>query len=68
MEARLLVAYDRIGDILYLETVSPYPEQSIGKIKPLFTRAGPQAQTCCTGAANVWDGCHPLAHAEALQC
>jgi hypothetical protein len=27
MEARLLVAYDRIGDILYLGTVSPYPEQ-----------------------------------------
>ena len=27
MEARLLVEYDRIGDILYLGTVSPYPEQ-----------------------------------------
>lgn len=27
MEARLIVEYDRIGDILYLGTVSPYPAQ-----------------------------------------
>src|SRR5262249_24936577 len=25
---------------------------------PPAPRAGPQAQTCYTGVANVWDGCH----------
>jgi uncharacterized protein YuzE len=40
--AKLNITYDRIGDILYLETVKPYPEQEtkhlgsdvLGRINP----------------------------------
>ena len=42
MATKLNITYDRIGDILYLETVKPYPEQEtkhlradvLGRINP----------------------------------
>ena len=44
MEARLLVEYDRIGDILYLGTVSPYPEQESEELDyGVVARLNPQS-------------------------
>src|SRR5215471_19994436 len=44
MEARLLVDYDRIGDILYLGTVSPYPEQETEELDyGVVARLNPQS-------------------------
>jgi len=45
MEARLLVEYDRIGDILYLGTVSPYPEQESEELDyGVIARLNPQSR------------------------
>ena len=44
MEARLLVEYDRIRDILYLGTVSPYPEQESEELDyGVVARLNPQS-------------------------
>ena len=44
MEARLIVEYDRIGDILYLGTVSPYPEQESEELDyGVVARLNPQS-------------------------
>jgi hypothetical protein len=44
MEARLLVEYDRIGDVLYLGTVSPYPEQESEELDyGVVARLNPQS-------------------------
>jgi hypothetical protein len=40
----LLVEYDRIGDILYLGTVSPYPEQESEELDyGVVARLNPQS-------------------------
>ena len=44
MEARLIVEYDRTGGILYLGTVSPYPEQESEELDyGVVARLNPQS-------------------------